>query len=142
MQEQPHASPRAVPAQVKTVLMVEDDEAIGEVFSEIIQSETPYHVIHVTDGEAGLKVVRTFIPQLVLLDYLLPDMNGLQCLEKLRECRGMEQTPVILMSAGLPEGVQMRGRVQARSDLVFLEKPFAIQTLLDLISHLLEASGT
>jgi hypothetical protein len=51
--------------------------------------------------------------------HLLPGRDGLECLDLLRECRGMEQTPVILMSAGLPEGVQMRGRVQDRTDLIF-----------------------
>ena len=42
------------------------------------------------------------------------------------------------MSAGLPEGVQMRGRVQDRTDLIFLEKPFEMDTLLDLIRHHLQ----
>ncbi len=65
-------------------------------------------------------------------------MDGLECLDMLRASKGMEQTPVILMSAGLPEGVQKRGRVQARSDLIFLEKPFEMDTLLTLIRQILE----
>jgi hypothetical protein len=44
------------------------------------------------------------------------------------------------MSAALPEGVQAHQRVQARPDLVFLEKPFEMDTLLDLIRHLLQES--
>ena len=42
------------------------------------------------------------------------------------------------LSAALPEGVQMRQHIQARSDLVLLEKPFEMDTLLNLISQLLE----
>lgn len=45
---------------------------------------------------------------------------------------------IYYMSAGLPEGVQMRGRVQDRTDLIFLEKPFEMDTLLDLIRHHLQ----
>ena len=46
-------------------------------------------------------------------------MSGLECLDMLRASKGTEQTPVILMSAALPEGVQAHQRVQARPDLVF-----------------------
>jgi two-component system response regulator VicR len=73
-------------------------------------------------------------PQLILLDYLLPDMDGLERLDRLRESKGMGQTPVILMSAALPK------EVRARADLIFLEKPFEMDTLLDLIRHVLEES--
>jgi DNA-binding response OmpR family regulator len=120
------------PASVKTLLIVEDDADIGEALTAILQDETPYQVIHVSDGFAALKVIRTLIPQLVLLDYLLPGMDGLECLDRLRASKGMEQTPVMLMSAALPK------EVQTRPDLVFLEKPFEIDTLIDLIGHLLE----
>ena len=58
----------------------------------------------------------------------------------LRASKGMEQTPVIFMSAGLPEGVEKRNLIQARSDLAFLEKPFEPDTLLTLMQRLLEES--
>lgn len=124
----------AGPVSVETVLIVEDDADIGEVLTTILQDATPYEVIHVSDGFVALKVVRTLIPQLVLLDYHLPGMGGLECLDRLRESKGMLRTPVILMSAALPKGIEVR------PDLVFLEKPFEMDTLLDLIRQLLEKS--
>jgi DNA-binding response OmpR family regulator len=138
MQEEPIHPPGEDPTPIKTVLLVEDDVDIRDALTAVIQEATPYQVIGVPDGFAALKVVRTLVPQIVVLDYLLPGMDGLECLSRLRESRGMEQTPVILMSAGLPEGVQMRGRVQDRTDLIFLEKPFEMDTLLDLIRHHLQ----
>jgi CheY-like chemotaxis protein len=132
MQELPHEDQGEDPATVKTVLIVEDDADIGEALKGILQDATPYQVLHVTDGFAALKLVRTLTPQLILLDYLMPGMDGLECLDRLRESKGMEQTPVILMSAAFPKGID------ARPDLVFLEKPFEMDTLLDQIRHLLE----
>jgi CheY-like chemotaxis protein len=89
-------------------------------------------VIQVADGFAALKLVRTLIPQLVLLDNLLPGMDGLECLDRLGESKGCEQTPVILMSAAPPKGVGKR------PDLTFLEKPFEMDTLLTQIRQILE----
>jgi DNA-binding response OmpR family regulator len=134
MQDTSGSAQESDPANVKTVLIVEDDADIGEALKGILQDATPYQVLHVSDGFAALKLVRTLIPQLVLLDYLLPGMDGLECLDRLRESKGMEQTPVILMSAAFPKGIE------ARPDLVFLEKPFEMDTLLDKIRHLLSES--
>jgi DNA-binding response OmpR family regulator len=122
------------PAKVQTVLIVEDDDGIGEALSALLQDATPYQVIYVPDGFAALKMVRAIIPQLILLDYLLPGMDGLECLDQLRASKGVEQTPVILMSAAFPK------EVQARTDLVLLEKPFEMDTLLTLVRQLLEES--
>ena len=126
------------PAPVKTVLLVEDDVDIRDALTIFLQEATPYQVIGVPDGFAALKVVRTLIPHLILLDYLLPGMDGLECLDMLRASKGMKQTPTILMSAGLPEGVEKRRDVQARSDFIFLEKPFEMDALLTLIRQILE----
>jgi CheY-like chemotaxis protein len=102
MQDTSRATLGEDPASVQTVLIVEDDADIGDALKGILQDATPYEVLHVSDGFAALKLVRTLIPQLVLLDYLMPSMDGLECLDKLRESKGMQQTPVILMSATPP----------------------------------------
>jgi DNA-binding response OmpR family regulator len=88
-------------------------------------------VIPVFDGFAALKMVRILLPHLVLLDDGLPGMDGLECLDLLRASKGMHQTPVILMSAAPPQSVH------ARTDLILLEKPFEMASLLTLIRHLL-----
>jgi DNA-binding response OmpR family regulator len=133
MQDAPQTLQGLDPAHVKTVLIVEDDVDIGEVLTAILEDTTAYRVIYVPDGFVALKLVQTLIPQLILLDYLLPGMDGLACLDLLRASKGMEQTPIILMSAAFPEGVQ------TRTDLALLEKPFEMKTLLALIRQLLES---
>jgi DNA-binding response OmpR family regulator len=138
MQDTPQQMPGEDPTPLKTVLLVEDDVDIRDALTILLHEATPYQVIGVADGFAALNVVRALVPHLVLLDYLLPGMDGLECLDRLRASKGIEQTPVILMSAGRTFGIKMRGRVQARSDLIFLEKPFEMDTLLTLIRQILE----
>jgi CheY-like chemotaxis protein len=117
-------------ASVKTVLLVEDDIDIRDALTTLLHEATPYQAIPVADGFTALRVVRALIPDLVLLDYQLPGMDGLECLDHLRASKGMEHTPVILMSAALPQSVQ------ARPNLTLLEKPFEMDALLDLIRQL------
>lgn len=118
---------------VKTVLIVEDDADIGDILVHALEDETPYQVILVQDGFSALKVVRTVIPHLILLDYFLPNMDGLECVELLRAITPIEQTPIILMSANLPR------RAKERKDLLFLlEKPFELDLLLLQIKQILD----
>jgi len=131
MQEQPQSSQGEDPMSAKTVLIVEDDADIGEALTAFLHDATDYQVIHAADGFAALKVVRTLIPHLILLDYQLPGMDGLECLDRLRESKGVEQVPVIFMSAALPQSVQ------ARTDLTVLEKPFEMDALLTLVRQLM-----
>ncbi|HEY4389097.1 MAG TPA: response regulator, partial [Ktedonobacteraceae bacterium] len=81
-------------------------------------------------------VVRSVTPDLILLDYQLPGMNGLECLGLLRASKGMEHIPIVLMSAGFPK------QVRERSDLQLLEKPFELDALFYLVQHTLEFKRT
>jgi CheY-like chemotaxis protein len=115
-QEEPQQTPGEDPTPIKTVLLIllilliEDDLDIRDALTAVIQDATPYQVIPVPDGFAALKVVRTLVPQLVLLDYLLPGMDGLECLDMLRASKGMEQTPVILMMVNKAQSGQVLRR--------------------------------
>lgn len=133
MQDTPDlVKPKNDPASTKTVLIVEDDPDIADALSDLLHDLTPYHVIHALNGETALEIVRTLLPQLVLLDYRLPDIDGLACLNKLRANAGMEQTPVILMSAAFPPHIPFHPH------LTFLDKPFEVDTLLEQMRHLLK----
>ncbi len=114
-----------------TVLVVEDDADIGEVLIQTFEMETPFQILLVPDGFQALMVVRTIIPQLILLDYLLPGMDGLECAQHLRAIKSLEHVPMILMSAHLPK------QLLEPSDLITLEKPFELDTLLNLVKELL-----
>jgi len=140
MQETPPPLQESGPVPVKMVLVIEDDADIAEFLLVFLRETTPYQVIQAVDAFAALKMVQTVTPQFILLDYFLPGMSGLAFLDLLRANKGVERIPIIFMSAGLPEGVEKRNLVQARSDLVFLENPFEPDTLLTLVKRFLEES--
>lgn len=116
---------------IKTVLIVEDELDIGEALTALLREETPYQVLHVGDGFAALKLAQTITPHLIVLDYRLPGMDGLECLEALRATEGLDSTPVIFMSAHFPR--QMKGE----PGMVKLQKPFEMEHFLTLVRQFL-----
>src|SRR2546423_12129119 len=67
---------------VKTILVVEDDTAIGSFLVEAIKQEAPHQALLTTDGYQALKIVDDIKPDLFLIDYSLPYMNGLELYHK------------------------------------------------------------
>jgi CheY-like chemotaxis protein len=85
----------------------------------------------VPDGVAALNVVEEIIPDLFLLDYHLPVMNGLELYDKLHTIKGLEDIPAILITAGVLE------HDISNRKLVGISKPVDLEKLLDLIEDLL-----
>jgi CheY-like chemotaxis protein len=115
----------------KTIMIVEDDEAIGYLLVQALEDEFGCQVILATDGLQALKIVETITPNLFLLDYLLPSINGLELYQRLHTQQKLATTPKILMSANLPP---LTGE---HSDILTLKKPFDIDELFSLIGRLL-----
>src|SRR5260221_12185337 len=70
-------------ATTKTILLVEDDSSISSFLEGAIEQETPYRAIVASDSHAALKLGRHFTPCLFILDYGLPDMNGIELYDRL-----------------------------------------------------------
>jgi len=117
--------------KAKTVLIVEDDEAIGEFLVEAIQQETPYQVVLASDGLQALKMLRTLKPDLFILDYGLPGMNGLEFYDTIHAVKALEHLPVLIVSA---EATRIQKEVKARQ-LLQLKKPFDLTDLLEAIER-------
>ena len=115
----------------KTILVVEDDAGIRDTLGEILQEETIHQIFLVQDGESCLKMLQAAKPDLFLLDYRLPDTNGLELLDRIRRIKGYEQTPVVLMSASLS-----RENI-TRDHLKYLRKPFDLDRLLQMVEETL-----
>ena len=116
---------------VKTILVVEDDENIGELIVEAFIQETPYQAMLATDGKQALKIVQNVKPNVLLVDNNLPDMKGIELYDRIQVEKELENVPVLLMSANVP--VQ---EVKKRN-LFCLNKPFELNDLLQTIERLL-----
>jgi CheY-like chemotaxis protein len=112
-----------------TILIVEDDEGIGEFLQQAIDEQTPYQTTVVHDGPQALERARQIQPCLFLLDYRLPGMNGLEVYDHLQNIEETRGVPAIMMSATLPtEELQRRGIYQLR-------KPMEIGNVIRMITH-------
>ena len=81
----------------KTILFIEDESALQKTFGEILEKEG-YNVISALDGEAGLRLAENKKPDLILLDLILPKINGFDVLEKLKESQETKEIPVIVLT--------------------------------------------
>lgn len=119
------------PMRAKLILVVEDDEAIGTLLVQLLGQETCYQALLAADGFEALNVVREVKPDLFILDYQLPAMNGIQLYDSLHVMSQLENVPAILLSARLP-----RHEVEKRS-LISLGKPFDLDELLETVNKAL-----
>src|SRR5437667_1871869 len=84
---------------VKTILIIEDDTAIGSFLVEAIEQETAHQALLATDGYQALKVVDDIKPGLFLIDYSLPYLNGLELYDRLHATKKLEHVPALMLSA-------------------------------------------
>ena len=81
----------------KTILVVEDDKFLRElIVQKLIKEE--YEVAEATDGEQGIKKIKEEKPDLVLLDLILPGIDGFEVLSRMKEDSGVSSVPVIVLS--------------------------------------------
>jgi len=112
----------------RTVLVVEDDHGIGKMLVALLTAEG-YRPTLVADGGAALEAIRRLQPSLVTLDLSLPNMDGVEILERLDD--GAERrVPVVILSA-YTERLTAVHRARAAA---VLTKPFEIENLLTCLS--------
>ncbi|GHO48876.1 response regulator [Ktedonospora formicarum] len=116
----------------KLILIIEDNEDFSEILTTILQRETAYYPLLATTGRQATTMMNHLQPDLLLIDYILPDIDGLTLYEHVR---AQERIPTILMSA-IPHVFL---EVPHHEQLVSLEKPFAFQVLMQHIHQLLAA---
>jgi len=113
-------------------ILVEDDAAFGEFMCQAIAQETPHQAVRVSDSVEALKVVTEITPDLLILDYHLPNMNGIEVYDHLHATKELKHTPTIMMTAGVLE------HDFGNRPIVGVSKPVPLNKLLDLIAELLE----
>jgi two-component system, response regulator, stage 0 sporulation protein F len=126
--------PAAQDPRNTTILIVEDDADIAQFLQQLIEEETPYHTVVINNGQTALEQAPHIHPCLLLLDYRLPKVNGLELYDHLQKVEETRDVPTIMMSATLPvKDLEQRGIYQLR-------KPMDIGGVLRMITHALATS--
>lgn len=82
---------------MNTILLVEDDPSLIDIYTITFTHEN-FTIVVAHDGEECLQKVKTIMPDLILLDIMMPKMNGIQALEKLKTDTKTKDIPVLILS--------------------------------------------
>ena len=120
----------------KTILVVEDDEELSTLILEALHRAEKYvgmgyRVLLAGDGLEALEIIRDTLPDLFLLDYYLPYINGLDLYDRLHAMEPLHHIPTIFMSANPPL------KELKKRNVLSMRKPFLLHELLYTIRWLL-----
>jgi DNA-binding response OmpR family regulator len=122
---------------MKKILIIEDEEAMVEGLRFNLEARD-YTVVAATDGETGLKKAAGEQPDLVILDLMLPGLNGYEVCKKLKETS--PDIPIVMLTAKSQESDIITGLDLGADD--YITKPFSILEVLARINALLRRSGS
>lgn len=126
------------PGKANRILIVEDEPDVATLLKARLESNG--YEVHVEEqGRAALQDARAIRPDLVILDLMLPDMDGYAVSERLRERYASWTVPILMLTARDHPKDKLRG-YGAGAD-AYLTKPYDAQELLSTIEHLLRHAG-
>lgn len=111
----------------KTILVIEDEESIQELLRYNLEKEG-YGVLAAARGEEGIALAETRRPDVILLDLMLPGIDGLDVCRRLKKGRGTEDIPVVMLTARGEESDIVTGLELGADD--YLTKPFSPKVLI------------
>ncbi len=120
----------------RKVLIVDDDEELVELLSDVFEKDGRFDVKTANNGfDAGMQV-REFRPDLVVLDVMLPDINGKEVCQRIRSDETLEAVKIICISGMVEQDKVAELRMAGAND--FMHKPFNVDRLLDRACDLLD----
>ncbi|WP_199809984.1 response regulator transcription factor [Streptomyces sp. NRRL F-5126] len=124
------------PGRCPRVLLIEDDKALVTALEMLLRQRGDYLVSHASDGATGLREAYAQRPDLVLLDIMLPGIDGI---EVLRRLRSVSDVPVIFLTARNDDQDLVIGLAAGADD--YIVKPFRVDELLARIARVLRRHG-
>lgn len=120
------------------IYIVEDDKNISEIESFSLKN-AGHQTVEFPDGRSFYKELAEKKPDLILLDIMLPDEDGLSILRKIREKRETKRIPVIMVTAKTTEIDKVKGLDNGADD--YMTKPFGVMELVSRVKALLRRTG-
>ena len=116
------------------ILIIDDEHDLLTFLNQVLVQEG-YHVLTAISGEKGVTVAREVQPDLILLDIMMPGMDGWEVLDLLRSSEETQSIPVVMLSARTDPQSKWEGWQQGAVD--FITKPFSLPNLLLRIREIL-----
>ena len=113
---------------MRRVLVVDDEPQIRQVIGDILHDEG-YGVLYAASGQSMLRMLETELPDLVLLDLMMPDGDGWEALRTMRAQPRLRAIPVVIVSVGFN-----RQRLDGLN-VLFVSKPFDVEYLLQTVTN-------
>lgn len=108
-----------MPYEGTTILLAEDDVILADLYTERLKQEG-FNVVHASNGEDALKFVGEYNPALIILDVMMPKMNGLDVLKALKDNSETNAIPVIIVTALVQEIEKIR-KMMTQADVYIVK---------------------
>jgi CheY-like chemotaxis protein len=119
---------------MRTILIVDDDAGLQDLLQAVLEGEG-YQVLVASDGQEALVQVSAHHPHLILLDLMMPHMNGSAFVAALEQ-RGLRASTTIIIVSADRHAVQLANQLHIDG---LMQKPFEISELLDMVARLVGA---
>jgi two-component system, OmpR family, response regulator len=120
----------------RKILVVDDDPEIVELFVDVLERDGRFEVRTANSGYDAGMITQEFNPELIILDYMLPDVNGNVVCKTIKSNPTFEHTKIVIVS-GVVNQEEINDLLKAGAD-EFVKKPFNIEKLIERIGQLME----
>jgi CheY-like chemotaxis protein len=132
--------PQGQQGESKYLILVVDDSADNLAVISLYLQHQGYRVVTANNGEDAVNVATQMLPNVILMDINLPELDGLGATRRIREIEGLRDTPVIAITAFGTEGFQRAAYDVGVSG--YLTKPIDLDRMHQLIARLLSPTGS
>lgn len=123
---------------MKKILIAEDETTLRKILADMI-SQNGFEVLEAGDGEESLKKSFNEHPDLILLNILMPKIDGLAMLEKLREDEWGKNVPVIILTNVDPDGKELEKIIEYKASYYLIKSKTNMENIIIKIKELLNA---
>lgn len=121
------------PTEAQKILVVDDDPFIL-MSLEFLMKKNGYHVLVARNGTEAMQIVKDFIPDIVLLDIMMPDVNGYEICKYIKATKKLAHSKVVFLSAKSSEADIQKGYDLGAS--LYISKPFSTRNIVKQLKEL------
>ncbi len=120
----------------KNILIIDDEITLQKALTEVLQQEG-FSVINALDGETGLKKCRTSAPDLILLDIILPKMDGFKIFEEIRASKKLKKIPILVLT-NLEENADVRKMASGENVFYLVKSNYSLENIVSKVKETLK----